>query len=279
MCYDFLLAGIRIRCHVPFPVAVTEESAPFLRPAEAAEADVNVSFCPVQRLSCPGHEGIWLENALFTPQGIYHRGSPGEAPYAFVTGSGSDLRCDYVAGAERMMERARNLVDLMSLETLLLGHNGLLLHAAFVRWQEKGILFTGPSGIGKSTQAELWQRFCGSETINGDRAALRKTDGVWQAWGLPYAGTSGIYRNEAAPVAAIVLLAQGTEDRLERLSHVEAFRGLYPQTTIHRWEAEFVRRAGDLLLELAGQIPVYRLTCLPHKEAVELLKQELMKGE
>lgn len=279
MCYDFLLAGIRVRCHVPFPVVVTEESAPFLRPAEAAEADVNFFFCPAEELRFPEHEGIWLENVLFTPHGIYHRGSPGEAPYARVTGNGSDLRCDYVPGAERMMERARNLVDLMSLETLLLAQGGLLLHAAFIRRQEKGILFTGPSGIGKSTQADLWQQFCGSETINGDRAALRKEDGRWQAWGLPYAGTSGIYRNESAPVAAIVLLEQGNTDRLERLSPPEAFRGLYPQTTIHRWEAEFTRRAGDLLLELAGQIPVYRLTCLPHKEATELLKQELMKGE
>ena len=279
MCYDFLLAGIRIRCYVPFFVTVTEESAPFLQPAEVEEADVNFFFCPVEGLSCPEHEGIWLENTLFTPHGTYHRGSPGEAPYARVCRNGSDLRCDYVAGMERMMERARNLVDLMGLETLLLAQEGMLLHAAYIRWQRKGILFTGPSGIGKSTQADLWQRFCGSETINGDRAALRKEDGRWQAWGLPYAGTSGIYRNESAPVTAIVLLEQGKEDRLERLSPAEAFRGLYPQTTIHRWEADFVRCTGDLLLQMAGQIPVYRLTCLPHKEAVELLKQELMKGE
>ena len=59
--------------------------------------------------------------------------------------------------------------------------------ASFIRWQGRGILFSAPSGTGKSTQANLWVQHQGAEVINGDRAALRQVGGRWQAFGLPYA--------------------------------------------------------------------------------------------
>ena len=59
-----------------------------------------------------------------------------------------------------------------------------------------GILFSGPSGIGKSTQAALWQRYAGAEIVNGDRALVRPDTGTVS--GVFYAGTSGISRNVTA---------------------------------------------------------------------------------
>lgn len=73
------------------------------------------------------------------------------------------------------MAFSRNICDLLGLERLLLSRQGLLLHASFIRWQDRGILFSAPSGTGKSTQADLWVRHRGAEVINGDRAALRRS--------------------------------------------------------------------------------------------------------
>lgn len=51
----------------------------------------------------------------------------------------------------------------------------LVLHSAYiVTRQGEGILFSGPSGIGKSTQAALWQHYGAAQTVNGDRALVRK---------------------------------------------------------------------------------------------------------
>ena len=45
----------------------------------------------------------------------------------------------------------------------------ILLHGAFVDYGERGLVFTGPSGIGKTTQAELWQQYAGARIVNGDK--------------------------------------------------------------------------------------------------------------
>lgn len=53
----------------------------------------------------------------------------------------------------------------------------LFFHAAQITYQETGILFAGPSGAGKTTQAKLWERFRNARIICNDRTLLRKQDG------------------------------------------------------------------------------------------------------
>ena len=127
-----------------------------------------------------------------------------------------------------------------------------MIHAAFIRWQEKGILFTAPSGTGKSTQAELWKKYEGADILNGDRAAVRRDEsGCWQA----------------------------EENRIRRLGMLEIIQKLYPETTVHQWEPDFIEKALTLLTELAGEVPIYLLECRPDRGAVEAVKNVLIGGE
>ena len=73
------------------------------------------------------------------------------------------------------------------LNILLLSHlsisSVLEMHASLIARNEIGIMFIGPSGIGKTTQAELWKKYREAQIINGDRG-IYKTDrkifpGVW----------------------------------------------------------------------------------------------------
>ena len=57
--------------------------------------------------------------------------------------------------------------------------------------------------MGKSTQADLWNKYEGCEIINGDRSAITKKDGVWNAYGLPFAGSSRIYKNVKNPIKCV----------------------------------------------------------------------------
>ena len=61
----------------------------------------------------------------------------------------------------------------------------LQLHCATVDDQGRGILFLGPSGIGKTTQAERWAQYRGSSIINGDIGLVQRTDEGYVAWGTP----------------------------------------------------------------------------------------------
>ncbi len=165
---------------------------------------------------------------------------------------------------------------MLGLESLLLQFGGLLLHSAFIRWQGRGILFSANSGVGKSTQADLWVQHQGAEVLNGDRAGLRRVDGLWRAFGLPYAGSSRVYRNESAPVSAIFMLEQAKINEIQPLTPGQALRKLYPQITIHGWDGDYVARILPLIEALVTSVPVYLLRCLPDAQATELAKKAVL---
>ena len=280
MQYTLELLGQRYRLSTPFELHIPANMAPFLRPGQ----DCGQFWIRVEPgyPARPGENSHWCGAYFYeanqTCDRILHCHSAGAAPYAMTEFfRDGNIRLTYQAEFVSLIRNGSALLHLIGLESMILQHGGLILHAAFIKKEGKGLLFTAPSGTGKSTQARLWQEHRGAEILNGDRAGLRLCDGQWRAWGLPYAGTSGIYCNESAPIAAIVVLRQGKENRIRRLTAPEAMRCCYPQITVHHWDQRFVEYALDLMQSLIGQRPIFMLECLPDESAVVLLEQTLEK--
>ena len=284
MRYLYRICGIRVLCNMPFPVQIQRESEEFLREVNGTEkADIRFFLNPVPRLPIPLEGGHWESNRYYLDMGkekqVYHFPARNYKPYARVIwrDNKKEIFCEYLQGKEYYMNYSHNLCDLLGLETLLLRGFGLLLHASFIRWKGKGILFSAPSGTGKSTQAKLWADCENAEILNGDRTGLRQTEDGWQAYGLPVAGSSEIYRNESAPLATVIVLRQGSENEIRKLSPPVAFRYLYPEVMIHSWEKDWVQKAAGLLDELVRTVPAYFLSCRAEQAAVELVKERIEK--
>ena len=165
--------------------------------------------------------------------------------------------------------------SLLALERRQMAQDGLILHCAFVEHQGEAILFSAPSETGKTTQANLWQRYRGAETVNGDRGLLQKLDGRWHARGWPVCGSSGICENRDLSIRAIVMLSQAPEDRAERLTPMGAFSQIYSQITVNRWNRAANLRAMELLEDLIASVPVYHLACTMEETAVAALEQAM----
>ena len=170
-----------------------------------------------------------------------------------------------------------NIWNFLAFEFPLLEKQAFILHSSFVSWKGNGILFTAPSGTGKSTQADLWEKYEAADIYNGDRTIVRKMNGEYYGFGSPYAGTSGIYRNESAPIKAIVVIEQGPENIIQRLYGREAFLPLFRETLMNTWNKEYMEKMTDLLMDAACQIPVYHLSCRPDQDAVNTVKNEILK--
>lgn len=198
-----------------------------------------------------------------TPYAYYHEISNRESEIFVSVNRIGDLQYDTV------------FTSLFALERQMIRHDSLILHCAYIVYQGKAILFSAPSGTGKSTQAGLWEQYRGSHTVNGDRALLRKIDGRWYACGWPVCGSSGICEARDTPVHAIVMLRQGKSDYAERLSPVRAFSQLYAQITINQWNRDFVERAFCCIEDLISKIPVWQLICDISEEAVDCLETVL----
>lgn len=170
-----------------------------------------------------------------------------------------------------------NIWNYMAFENPLLYYQAFLLHSSFISWQNNGILFTAPSGTGKSTQADLWKKYEDADIYNGDRTIIRKIDGKYYGFGSPYAGSSGIYRNESVPIKAIVVIEQGPDNVIRRLHGREAFLPLFRETLMNTWNKEYMEKMTDLLMDAAYQIPVYHLSCRPDQDAVNTVKNEILQ--
>lgn len=275
------IADIVIALETPFIPEMAERMAPFVSDGEA-ELLVRVEEA-AQLPSCVGPVIYqqWNFNVVRDENGRFcRRYYPNEDRvdcYALsrLAEDGKAVEVYYAPGERNRMRSLTNLLYHIQLENLLLQRDRMILHASCVETALGGLLFSGPSGIGKSTQAELWCRFEGARLLNGDRPILGRRSGVWRAYGSPYAGSSKCYRNESTPVRALILLEQGPDCTIRRASCAEAVRRLLEQITLNQWDPAFVSRVCALLDALLAEIPVYVLRCTPDRRAVDLLRQTL----
>ena len=153
--------------------------------------------------------------------------------------------------------------------------DGMPLHAALVEKDGYGVVFLGPSGMGKSTQAKLWVEHQGADFIIGDRPGLRRIDGQWIGFGMPWDGKDAIMQQKQVPIRALISLEQAPENSIRRLTKQEAMMVLLNQVMMPMWDDAAMALLTPLMGQLATEIPFYHLKNLPNKEATELTREAI----
>ena len=277
--YHLTLAGLRIQLCTPHEISVSESLQPFMCQSQE-ETDCVIRLRTCEQLPEYSHGGVWHGLEYYDchqgSQRIFHCNAPHAAAFAAtILLENGNIELWVLPDYLSYFTGIAGIFNRIGMETLLLQHQSLLLHASLIKYEGVTLAFAGPSGVGKSTQADIWHTCLGADIVNGDRAALGKRGDSWYAYGFPYAGTSGIYKNDCGPLAAIVVLQQAEENHLCRLTESEAFRLLYPELSIHHWDKTYVTDATDLCLQMLSQIPVYMLACRPDESAALLVKKGL----
>jgi len=162
----------------------------------------------------------------------------------------------------------------------LLRFDGMLLHASAAVLDQKAYLFSGHSGVGKSTHTRLWQQCFGDgvQIINDDKPALRLIDGKWYAYGTPWCGKNDIQMNKKAPVAGICFMEQGSENRMRRLEPAEAVPLVMGQTLYRLCKQENLVRLLNLVDALIRTVPIYLLVNRPEPAAAHLSMETMCRG-
>jgi len=155
----------------------------------------------------------------------------------------------------------------------LLFKQGIVIHAAAIEYEGKGIIFSAPSETGKTTQANLWRKHMNAKVLNGDRPAVRIMDGRPFVFGTPWSGSSPDYINSCAPVSAIVMLEQSPANSIRKLTAYEAVTCLMPRCFLPYFDQGLMDKAINNLETVIKTVPVYLLRCRPDKESVELVYQ------
>lgn len=280
--YYLKIADICVKIETPFKVNIYKESKNFI--CGKKKVDVFIKFIEVNNeLKINGKlVAIDITNIYQIKNKFIHEfySELEKKPYEWLIPiTESYYEVIYIKGFEKYITYSGNVMQAINIEQLLNKKNAFILHSSFIKWNNKGILFSAPSGTGKSTQADLWEKYEDAEIINGDKAGVRKIDDKWMAYWLPFAGSSAIFKNKKAEIDCIIVLKQGKENKLTKLSPREAFIKIYKETTLHLWDEDFQNNIINMISDLVQNIPVYQYECLPDKSAVDFLKQQIMKDD
>ena len=176
----------------------------------------------------------------------------------------------------------------------LLRYDRVILHAAALRWRDGAYLICAPSGTGKSTQAGALQALRPGEfgVICGDRPVLefrlsapchseqseesvssvpfhRHSERSEESASpvpapilvhpSPWNGKENWHGAEAAPLAGLILLSRGPENRLTALTDREAALTMYQHFLQSAWVPENIRRVAALETRLLRAVPIWLL--------------------
>ena len=275
------LAGLHLAVSAPRDLPVSLELAKF---AVSGPPDIAVELS-------------WDWNAMPLPQGEPDGGDDLQVFYlrpgclCCVTKGGWKgplAACWYWPGRRRLLclvnaqtfpgfpQSMDSAFSLLPMRAVLMDQGVVFLHAARISAGGRGILFCGPSGMGKTTQATLWQQYRQTRILSSDRMLARRQGEEWTAYGYPLDGSAPVASTETCPLGAIVLLAQAPDNQVTPLSPGLALPRLMPQLVMETWNPDRRAAGAQLLLDLLADIPAYRLACTPDRRAVDCLANRLI---
>ena len=148
----------------------------------------------------------------------------------------------------------------------------IYLHSSLIAYRCCGLMFLGPSGIGNTTQAELWNQYRDALIINGDVVFIQETSNAFLGWGTPWHGSSSYCENTNVPVKALVVLKQASDNSIRELSGFEKVTAVSNSVFYPRWLQGGTELCLETLNHLLTALPVYELSCRPDEEAVRLVE-------
>jgi hypothetical protein len=154
---------------------------------------------------------------------------------------------------------------------VLAQQGGFLVHAASAIRNSRAFLFAGVSGAGKTTISRLAPP--DATLLTDEISYLRRTGNGYTAYGTPFAGElARVGANVSAPLAALYLLVQGPENRIQPVAPIDAARALMRHILFFAEEKDLVARVFDSVLDFVSRVEVAQLVFTPDQRAWELIR-------
>ena len=151
---------------------------------------------------------------------------------------------------------------------LVVNNNAIMIHASGVFDGNKGRIFTGFSGTGKSTMAEQWKS-CRSSIVNDDRMIIRKgADGFYMH------NTPMYYFDlpKSAPVNAIHLIRHFPENITQRITGAKAVSKVMAFCIQNNFDKQFIQNYIGFISELCESVGIYETGFVPDHSIVRYLQ-------
>lgn len=158
---------------------------------------------------------------------------------------------------------------------LCLYHSIQSIHGSAVAFNNQAIVFSGPSGTGKTTHVEYWKEIVSDlVVINDDKPLLSKKGEKIMVSGSPWSGKTKENTNLSLSLHSIVFLEQGESNVIKELSKnekvIQIMRNINRPRQDELWD-----NVSDTIELLIDVIPMYKATVSNGIEAAIAVKKKL----
>lgn len=170
-----------------------------------------------------------------------------------------------------------------SIVNCVLPMSRFFFHGASFIWKDRAFIFTGKSGVGKTTQLRHWLSLYPDEIeiINGDKPMIEKVKDGFVVHPTPWGGKERIDGIHSARLGGIVILEQGNTDLFSKAKKESAVFTLFLQFLYIPDSIEAVDCICEYERQIIREIPVWKLINRGTIESAEmthrLLLQEICK--
>lgn len=158
---------------------------------------------------------------------------------------------------------------------LLIEKGAFVLHASYVWRDGRALLFSAPSGTGKSTQAHFWQAERGAEIINEDRVVIFPRNGTYYATGCWAMGGARVTKNVEAPIEALVLLSQGESNTVIPSQSMMTLKRLVEQCSYDSSDMAQRTKILEILCDVISTVRTLSYACVNQPTSVYELEKYL----
>lgn len=140
---------------------------------------------------------------------------------------------------------------------LVVNSDGFLLHSSSVKIENKGYVFTGASGSGKSTIATLKDNI---SVLSDEIVAIRKVKGRYYTFGTPFMSKfvfGGL--NDKAGIESIFFLHKSKNNYKKPMKAVTAIKKLLPNILFFGVDRELHSKLLHLVEDLVNNVKFYDL--------------------
>lgn len=276
MNIQIMIGGIRFRFDLNFEIKVEDALSPFLC-IDKKETDVNIKVIYDKNIVVtPPEEKIGEDLLLeyYQEKGqllCLAKGGTGKYLSSTVCDSSFEFLECCICINPAAFKTLGNILRFLPMCMILQQKNILFFHASQIETCGKGILFSAPSGTGKTTQAKLWKKYRNARIICNDRTLIRECS----TYGYPVDGSEPVGSGEILPLGAVICLEQAESNEIRRLRPKEALQRLLPEMVICSWHPQMKVLAIEQLLLLMEKYPVYLFQCTKTESAVNCLETQL----
>ena len=132
-----------------------------------------------------------------------------------------------------------------------------LMHGAAIAVDGKGYLFSGKSGVGKTTHIRKWiEQNPDTIVVNGDKPLIRCLNDTFYVCGTPWSGKEYLNTNTMVPLKGIAFMTRNEDVSVTEIGFSCALPFLLNQVYMHQ-DAEKTQKVLKLLGKMADSVRFY----------------------